>query len=90
MNPASYKDSQKVIQFLIEHQSQFLMPEISDTEKQQGKQIYLAESISCKKSNDHGKQTTFLPFCVCVCVCVCVFFVLLGKKRNLHMRFFFF
>ncbi|KAI9491634.1 Rho GTPase activation protein [Zychaea mexicana] len=39
LNPASYKASQRVIQFLVEHQSQFLMPEISDTQQQLQQQL---------------------------------------------------
>ncbi|KAG2219891.1 hypothetical protein INT45_001636, partial [Circinella minor] len=51
MNPTSYKDSQKVIQFLIEHQSQFLMPELSDNQQQQQEQQKEEEYLLCKQNN---------------------------------------
>ncbi|KAI8141037.1 Rho GTPase activation protein [Fennellomyces sp. T-0311] len=60
MNPASYKDSQRVIQFLVEHQSQFLMPEVCDTQPQQESSATLAKNNGNEKNITcvvHGKTS---------------------------------
>ncbi|KAI9273030.1 Rho GTPase activation protein [Phascolomyces articulosus] len=56
MNPASYKVSQRVIHFLIEHQSQFLMPEVPETTEDN--QARRASSTDGTKTGIIGTDTS--------------------------------